>query len=254
MHATKLHNTPAWSRTTHTTASCLVFLHTMLHNNPPLMIPPRSAMPCTSPYTPRFMHRVSERACKNYLRDALCRHQGHHGDPRALKRRVPNHPTTLAVGGKTARGQPACGAARCTRPHHTTPHHTTPRHTTPHPMAPAAVAKFKYTARCVAHKCPGHPYEGPLYYPLHTVGTLPAELHPALMTHLREHHGDLALLAPHGLATEPPQVLAPKTEPGISFHDLPALATLHGTIVAVDAGATPAGMAMAGVAQCGLGA
>ena len=45
---------------------------------------------------------------------------------------------------------------------------------------------------------------GPLYYSLHTVGKLPAELHPALKTHLREHRGDLALLAPHGLATPPP--------------------------------------------------
>ena len=52
-------------------------------------------------------------------------------------------------------------------------------------------------------------------------------------------------------ATDPPHVLAPKTEPGIWFHDLPALATLRGTVVAVDAGTTPAGMAMAGVAERG---
>ena len=58
-------------------------------------------------------------------------------------------------------------------------------------IAPAAVAKFKYPAECVAHKCPGHPYRGPRYNSLSTVGTLPAELHPALKTHLREHHGDL---------------------------------------------------------------
>ena len=63
-------------------------------------------------------------------------------------------------------------------------------------IAPVVVAKFKYPAVCLAHKCPGHPYKGPLYYSLHTVGKLPAELHPALKTHLREHHGDLALLAP----------------------------------------------------------
>ena len=71
-------------------------------------------------------------------------------------------------------------------------------------IAPAAVAKFKYPAECVAHKCPGHLYKGPLYYSLSTVGTSLAKLHPALKTHLREHHGDLALLAPHGLATNPP--------------------------------------------------
>ena len=35
------------------------------------------------------------------------------------------------------------------------------------------------------------------------------------------------------------------------FHDLLALATLCGTIAAVDAGMTPAGIAMAGVAQSG---
>ena len=49
----------------------------------------------------------------------------------------------------------------------------------------------------------------------------------------------------------PPKVLAPNNEPGIRFHDLPALATLRGTIAAVDVGTTLAGMAMAGVAQSG---
>ena len=78
-----------------------------------------------------------------------------------------------------------------------------------------------------------------------------AELHPALKPHLREHLGDLALLAPHGLATDPPQVLVPNAEPGMWFHDLPALATLCGTIAAVDAGTKQAGMAMAEVAQSG---
>ena len=56
------------------------------------------------------------------------------------------------------------------------------------------------------------------------------------------------------LPTPSPQVLAPKTEPGIWLHGLPALGTLRGAIVAMDAGDTPAGMAMAGVAQCGPGA
>ena len=103
-------------------------------------------------------------------------------------------------------------------------------------IAPAAVAKFKYPAECVAHRCPGHPNTGPLCYSLGTAGTVPAELGPALRTHLREHHGDLALLAPHGLATDPLRVLAPEVKPGIWFHDLPALATLRGTVAAVDAG------------------
>ena len=49
-------------------------------------------------------------------------------------------------------------------------------------------------------------------------------------------------------------MLAPNAEPGMWFHDLPALATLHRTITAVDAGMTPAGMAIAGVAQTGHGA
>ena len=46
-------------------------------------------------------------------------------------------------------------------------------------------------------------------------------------------------------------MLAPEVKPGIWFHDLLALATLHGTITAVDAGTTQAGMAMVGVAQSG---
>ena len=116
-------------------------------------------------------------------------------------------------------------------------------------IAPATVAKIKYSAVCVAHKCPGHPYKGPVYYSLHAVGKLPAELHPALKRHLREHQGDMALLAPHDLATEAP--LAPRMKRGIWFHDLPAWATLRGTFVAVDAVATLAGMAMVGVAQRG---
>ena len=70
----------------------------------------------------------------------------------------------------------------------------------------------------------------PLYYSLGTAGTVPAELGPALRTYLRGHHGDLALLAPHGLATDPPQMLAPEVKPGIWFHDLPALATLRGKV------------------------
>ena len=81
-------------------------------------------------------------------------------------------------------------------------------------MAPAAVAHFKYLAECVAHRCPGHPHKGPLYYSLDTVGTVPAELNQAPHTHLREPHGDLALLAPHGRATDPPHVMAPRGSPG----------------------------------------
>ena len=96
-------------------------------------------------------------------------------------------------------------------------------------IAPAEVEKFKYPAECVAHRCPRHAHKGPLYYSLSTVGTVPAKLYPALKTHIREHHGDLALLAVHGVATEPPQVLAPNVKPGIWFHDLPALATLRGS-------------------------
>ena len=46
-------------------------------------------------------------------------------------------------------------------------------------------------------------------------------------------------------------MLAPETRPGVWFHDLPALVTLRGNVVAVDAGTTQAGMAMAGVVQSG---
>ena len=106
-------------------------------------------------------------------------------------------------------------------------------------IAPAAVAHFQYPAECVAHRCPGHPHKGPLYYSLNTVGAVPAELHQALRTHLKEHHGDMALLATRP-GDQPPQVLAPETRPGVWFYDLPALATLRGNVVAVDAGTTRA--------------
>ena len=46
-------------------------------------------------------------------------------------------------------------------------------------------------------------------------------------------------------------MLATKAKPGIWFHYRPALATLRGTIAAVDAVTTPAGIAMAGIAQSG---
>ena len=70
-------------------------------------------------------------------------------------------------------------------------------------IAPAAVVKYKYPAECVAHRCPGHLHKGPLYYLLSTARTVPAELYPALRNNLREHHGDLACLALHSLATDP---------------------------------------------------
>ena len=119
-------------------------------------------------------------------------------------------------------------------------------------IGPAAVAKFKSPTECVAHGCLGHPHKGPLYYSPGTAGTVPAELQRPYEPTSVSTMGTLALLAPHGLATDPPQVLAPHVKPGIWFHYLPALATLRGTITAVDAGTTPAGMAMAGVAQSGL--
>ena len=101
-------------------------------------------------------------------------------------------------------------------------------------IAPGAVARFKYPVDSVAHKCPGYLIKGPLYYSLDTGGMVPAELHESLCIHLRGHHGDVALLAPHSRATGPPDVLAPKAKPGIWFHALPALATLRGTVVAVE--------------------
>ena len=115
-------------------------------------------------------------------------------------------------------------------------------------IAPPAVAKFKYPAECSEHRCPGHRNKVPLCYTLSTVGTVLAELYPALKTHLHEHHGGLALLAPHRLATDEPQVWAPNAEQGIWFDELPLPATLRGTIAAVDAGTTLGGMALVGEA------
>ena len=57
---------------------------------------------------------------------------------------------------------------------------------------------------------------------------------------------------PHGLANDRPEVLAPNDKPGIWFRDLQALAPLRGSRAALDARTTPAGMAMAGVAQSRL--
>ena len=56
---------------------------------------------------------------------------------------------------------------------------------------------FKYPAKRLTHKCPGHPNRGPLYMGLHAAGTLPSELDPALLTQLRGHFGGGAALAPH---------------------------------------------------------
>ena len=56
------------------------------------------------------------------------------------------------------------------------------------------------------------------------------------------------------LPTPPPQFLATNIDPGIWFHELPALATVQGVIVAVDARTTLAGGGMTRVAQCGHGA
>ena len=82
------------------------------------------------------------------------------------------------------------------------------------------MAKYKYPVVCLAHKCPGHSYKGSLQYYLHKVGKLLPELHPALKMHPHGHHRDLALLAPHGPATEPPHSVAPKTELNVWFHTL----------------------------------
>ena len=43
-----------------------------------------------------------------------------------------------------------------------------------------AVALIRYPTRCLTHKCPGHPHQGPLYVALHALGALPSELGPAL--------------------------------------------------------------------------
>ena len=66
-----------------------------------------------------------------------------------------------------------------------------------------------------------------------------------LRTRLREHFGGWAVLAPQRGPTTAPLYLQPCTEPGVWCHDLPPLATIQGIIVVTDAGATPAGMAMA---------
>ena len=41
-----------------------------------------------------------------------------------------------------------------------------------------AVAHFKSLARCITHKCPGHPSKGPLYMALHALVAMPSEPDP----------------------------------------------------------------------------
>ena len=80
---------------------------------------------------------------------------------------------------------------------------------------------------------------------LHIPQALPSELGPALQTHLREHFGVHATMHPHGAPMAAPMYLRPRTEPGIWFHRLTPLATIHGAIIATGASTTPAGMRMA---------
>ena len=108
-----------------------------------------------------------------------------------------------------------------------------------------AVACFGYPTQCLAHKCPGYPHRGPLYMAVHALEALPSELDPALRTHLRDHFRIHAALHPQQAPAAAPMYLQPRTEPGISFHDLPLLAMIHGAIVATHAATTPAGMAIA---------
>ena len=70
-----------------------------------------------------------------------------------------------------------------------------------------AVARFKYPARGLTHKCPGHPNKGPLYMALHTLQSLPLDLDPALRTHLQEHFWVHAMLYPRQDPTAAPSYL-----------------------------------------------
>ena len=64
---------------------------------------------------------------------------------------------------------------------------------------------------------------------MHTIGCPPSELHLALCIHLR-NFGDRASMVLHRCPLEELGYFQPRTEPGIWFHDLPALATIQGTI------------------------
>ena len=52
-------------------------------------------------------------------------------------------------------------------------------------------------------------------------------------------------LRPHKAPTTAPQYMRARAELGLWFHELPPLATIRGAVLATDAGATLAGMAMA---------
>ena len=97
-------------------------------------------------------------------------------------------------------------------------------------LVPEAVARFHYPRKCLTYECPGRPHKGTLYMAIHTARRLPSELHSALHNQQQhKHFGDDAALAPHCGPTDEPRYLPPCAEPCISFHHLPALATIKGT-------------------------
>ena len=61
-------------------------------------------------------------------------------------------------------------------------------------------------------------------------------------------HGPFGATRP---GDQPPKSAGPRDSQGVWFHDVPALATLRGNVVAVDAGTTQGAMAMARVVQSG---
>ena len=106
-------------------------------------------------------------------------------------------------------------------------------------------ALLRYPARCLTHKCLGHPNKSPLYMALHAPDALLLELDPALRTQMRENLGVHATLYPHQAPTAAPVYLRPRADPGMWLHEVPLSATMSRAIIATNAGTTPAGMTMA---------
>ena len=105
-----------------------------------------------------------------------------------------------------------------------------------------AVALFRYPARCLTHKCPGHLDKGPIYMALHAPKALLSELRLALDMHLVGPFWGQRITAHPWVPHSSAQYLQPLTEQGTCFYEWPPLVTIRGAIVATDAGAIPARM------------
>ena len=107
---------------------------------------------------------------------------------------------------------------------------------------PEAVKTFEYPIKCLTHeKCPGLGYTGGVKVTLTNGTQVPYELQEAVEAMCEELFGQKARVRAMAGPVEDPVYLEAKEEPGIHFRELPALATIKGRIVALDAGTKEGG-------------